>query len=152
MFLQQQGSQVLFKRSSELPTEPAWVAVCHDEQTLDIWTLSGLLRTVSYGGGVGQWRMLPAEGHWVLESDDAHLYDDESNDRLKALEARIERLEILPLTSASSDDLEERVTALENARARAVDSVDTQAATTAESPASPAPVTTPAPVTNNGLE
>lgn len=80
MFLQQSGTQVLFKRvGGETPPEPAWVATCHNENTLDLWTLTGaLIKSVSYGGGVGQWRMVPQAGHWVSESEEVFDYVSEA--------------------------------------------------------------------------
>lgn len=77
MFLQQAGTQVLFKRvGGETPPEPAWVATCHNENMVDLWTLTGaLIKSVSYGGGVGQWRMVPSAGHWVPESEEVFGYE-----------------------------------------------------------------------------
>lgn len=152
MFLQEQGTQVLFKRSNDYPLEPAWVATCHDETTLDIWTLKGLLQKVTYGGGVGQWRMMLSKGHWVLESDDVNpvfgIETEAENERFNELASRIERLELIPITApdVSYDALEERITALEMKRDRAVNSVDSTPVPQAQS------ATTPAPVTSNGLE
>lgn len=148
MFLQQQGSQVLFKRSSEA-LEPAWVATCHDETTLDIWTLAGKVSNVTYGGGIGQWRMLPSEGHWVLDNEDVFSFIgiDNDDERITALESRVEKLELLSLTAPNElESLEERITALEVADARVINSVDSTPAIAPESPS------TPAPVNNSGLE